>query len=50
MNLLASESIIIKKNEIHDLNYRVLKNIHSGTEMTILAVLISNYERLGLLT
>ena len=50
MNLLASESITVKKNETHDLNYIVFKNMHSGTEMTVLALLISDYESLGLLT
>lgn len=50
MNLLASESITVKKNETHALNYIVFKNIHSGNEMTILAILISDYESLCLLT
>ena len=50
MNLLASESVTIKKNETRDLNCIVFKNLHSGTEMTVLAILISDYESLGLLT
>lgn len=50
MNLLASESRTIYKSKSYDLNYIVLKNIHSGTEMSVLVVLISEYESLGLLT
>lgn len=47
-NLVASESIPIKKNETHYMYYIVFKNMHSGTE-AILAFLISDYESLGLL-
>lgn len=49
-NLLVSESTTVKKDETCHLNYIVLQNTHSGTEMTILSILISDYESLGLLT
>lgn len=50
MNLLTSESRTIYKSKSYDLNDIVLKNIRSGTEISVLAVLISEYESLGLLT
>lgn len=50
MNLLASESMTTKKNETFYLNYIAFTNIISGMEMATVAIVISNYESLDLLS
>lgn len=50
MNLSASESITTKKNETYYVNYIAFTNIISGTELTTLAIAISNHEGLDLLS
>lgn len=50
VNLSTSESMTTMKNETFNLNYIAFTNIISGMEMTTLAIVISNYESLDLLS
>lgn len=50
VNLSASESTATKKNETYYLSYTAFTKIISGTKMTTLAIVISNYEGLDWLS